>query len=216
MGVTGLATFGGASRDLVAKHGYGEALGTLEVHSSCCHLSCFYNPRRAFTAADTDNFADMCSMLSGCDVGPAVRAMLGVPRPGHQFGSGNETAAQLDAHFGSGKETAAQLDAQFGSGNETAAQLAARLTAGFGGGKETTAQLDGRSSGGAKGGRAGKGGSKPGSGVAGGLESGERKTQWPEGTLMARCPKCGATGKKGNKHNYPRQQGELLRSCGRY
>ncbi len=98
---------------------------------------------------------------------------------------------------------------RFGSGEETAAQLATH----FGGGKETAAQL----AGGAKGGRAGKGGSKPGSGKPGGQwESGERKTEWPEGTVMACCPKCGATGKKGNKHNHPRQQGEPLRSCGRY
>jgi hypothetical protein len=37
--------------------------------------------------------------------------------------------------------------------------------------------------------------------------------------VAPRCPKCGATGKKGkkgNKHNHPRQQGEPLRSCGRY
>ncbi len=66
----------------------------------------------------------------------------------------------------------------------------------------------------AKGGHAGKGGSKPGCGFN---VAGERKTEWPEGTVMAWCPKCGATGKKScNNHNHPRQQGEPLRSCGRY
>ncbi len=118
-------------------------------------------------------------MLSGCDVGPRVRAMLGEVRPGHQFGSGKETAAQLDARletqFGSGKETAAQLETHFGSGKETAAQV--------------------------KGGRAGLGVSKPG---CGGVATGERK-KWPEGTVKGWCGNCGAEGGKGKQHNEPKK-----------
>jgi hypothetical protein len=132
------------------------------------------------------------------------------------FGSGKETAAQLDARletqFGSGNETAAQLDAQFGSGNETAAQLAAQ----FGSGEETAAQQAGMSRGGAKGRNAQKGRSKP-SGVPGNTGPGcrKRKTEWPEGTVMAWC-KCGAKGQKGKGHNKPMQKGEPVRWCGSF
>jgi hypothetical protein len=110
--------------------------------------------------------------------------------------------------FGSGKETAAQLAATFGSGEETAAQLAAR----FGGGEETAAQRAGP----AKGRNAQKGRSKP-SGVPGHTGPGcrKRKTEWPEGTVMAWC-KCGAMGAKGEGHNKPMQKGEPVRWCGRF
>jgi hypothetical protein len=124
--------------------------------------------------------------------------------------AGAAAAGSVAARFGSGEETAAQLDArletQFGSGEETAAQLASH----FGSGEETAAQLAAR----AKGGRNGKGVSKPGSGNPGGRGSRKRNTKWPPGTVMAWCPNCGAAGGKG--HNQPRQKGEPQRYCGCY
>jgi hypothetical protein len=72
-------------------------------------------------------------------------------------------------------------------------------------------ELNGRS----RGGTAGKGRSKPSgvSGPGGGPGSRRRKTEWPEGTVMGWC-KCGAKGKKGNKHDKPMQQGVRGRQCG--
>ena len=99
-----------------------------------------------------------------------------------------------EVRFGGGEETAAQLDTHFGSGKETAAQRAGR----------------------SKGRNAQKGRSKP-SGVTGGPGPGsrKRKTEWPEGTVMAWC-KCGAKGQKGKGHNQPMQKGEPVRWCGSF
>ncbi len=63
--------------------------------------------------------------------------------------------------------------------------------------------------------RAGAGRSRPGSGGPGGQGSRKRKTEWPEGTVMAWC-KCGAKGPKGKGHNKPMQGGVRGGWCGSF
>ncbi len=72
------------------------------------------------------------------------------------------------------------------------------MVARLGGRSETPAELPAQCGSGStvEGGRAGKGGSKPGAGGWGPHHPGKHR-DWPEGTVMGWCPNCGAGAGRG-------------------